>query len=250
MHLVNRTPLILLLICAIFITSCYGKGIFYFTGYVNTDNVNIRADSTVSSKIICTIDKGESVEVLLEAYGWYKIILPKNAPAFVNKDLLSLIDNKTAKILKDKVNIRLQPNETSPILGKLNKDAAVTILQEEQGWYKIRPNDATYGWINKRFIDRINNATPQEKPQINILITKEQKTDDKIIVVEGILKPKFMTSVATHKLIDKDGNIFLVKAAGQDINNLGSHKVRVTGEIISHQQKHLIIELLKIEAID
>ena len=67
-----------------------------FHGEINTNNINIRSDSTVISKVICVSSKGEPVEVVKESYEWYKIRLPKTAPSFIKKNLVSLIDEKTA----------------------------------------------------------------------------------------------------------------------------------------------------------
>ena len=105
-----------------------------FIGEINADNINIRSDSTVSSEIICKVNKGEQVEVTRERYGWYKIRLPKYAPSFIKKNLVTAIEdkpansfdklrdsgtelNRNAKVIKNRVNIRLHPNESSPILG-------------------------------------------------------------------------------------------------------------------------------------
>ncbi len=120
---------------------------------VNSNNINVRFDSNVTSQVICNVDKGKKVEIVLEKYDWYKIELPKIAPSFVKKTLVEPIDEKTAKGLKDSINIRLAPNESSPILGKINKNEIINVLQDLGEWYKIEPTVSSFGWIHKKFVD-------------------------------------------------------------------------------------------------
>lgn len=132
-----------------------------FQGEVNSANINVRSDATVSSEIICALGENYRVEVILELYDWYKIRLPQNAPSYIKKNLTACINIqsatenrcKNAKVLKDKVNIRLRPNGASPIIGVIEKNEVVNILNEKGGWYKIEPAQNSFGWINKRFVN-------------------------------------------------------------------------------------------------
>src|SRR4030042_6662271 len=144
-----------------------------FRGEVNSDKINLRQDSTVSAPIICTLAKCTRVDVVLESYDWYKIKLPKQAPSFLRKDLAECINYESgdfpvaahdacdrAKILKDNVNVRIAPSESSYIVARVNKEDVVNILKVAQGWYKIEPVANSFGWIHKRFISK---ATKEEK---------------------------------------------------------------------------------------
>jgi len=151
----------------------------FFLGEINANNINVRSDSTVSSKIICTVNKDQPVAVVKELYEWYKIRLPKIAPSFIKKDLVILIDNKTAKPIKDSVNIRLNPDDSSPILGKLGKNEVIVIVENMGEWYKIEPINESFGWVNKKFVNlapRRATAVKQENQPIlrtkNILLWK------------------------------------------------------------------------------
>jgi len=143
-----------------------------FTGQVNSEGINIRSDSTTESKIICQINKGDQVEVVSELYGWYKIRLPKQAPSYVRKDLLECTSyekavgfgnsmqiptNKpclSARASKDRINVRLKPNESAPILGRLSKNELVNIVNTAGDWQRIEPIQNSFGWINKKFVDK------------------------------------------------------------------------------------------------
>ncbi len=230
-----------------------------FQGEINANNINIRSDSTTSSKIICIANKGEPVEVITESYEWYKIRLLKKAPSFIKKDLVDLIDGKTAKVIKDNVNIRLNPDESSPILGKADKDEVINILEERVGWYKIEPINESFGWVHKRFVAKADTINKKEEVKLDQqtkkenTITDEKASLDENITIEGIIKPygKVFKRIATHKLITLDNNVFLLKGNKASLNSLNYHKVKVTGKL-SHpkNQKDAIIEILKIEDMD
>ncbi len=149
------------------------------TGEVNSDNINIRSDSSATAQIICQVRKGEQVEVVSELYDWYKIRLPKSAPAYVKKAMFDCANFETsappapperikpnanclkAKAKKDRINIRLKPSESSPILGRLSKDETVKVLKSTGDWYAIEPVANSFGWIHKKFVSQ---SSTQKKP--------------------------------------------------------------------------------------
>ena len=230
-----------------------------FQGEINANNINIRSDSRVGSKIICIANNGEPVEVIKESYGWYKIRLPKTAPSFIKKNLVGLVDEKTAKVIKDNVNIRLRPDESSPILGKADKNEVINIVEEKGEWYKIEPLNNSFGWVNKKFVDKADTINKREEDKLAQEIKKENKimdekvSQDESVTIEGIINPygKVIKRIATHKLITADNNVFLLKGNKGSLDSLNYHKVKVTGKLINPKdRKHTIIEIQKIEVSD
>ena len=254
-----------------------------FQGEINANNIRIRSDSTVSSAIICIANNGEPVEVVKELYGWYRVRLPKTAPSFIKKNLVTVIDEKTAKVIKDNVNIRLKANESSPIVGKADKNEVINTLEEKGEWYKIEPPNNSFGWVNKKFVNKASGTiikreevelaqkmeptraislggsygpqrldTPRSTKKEN-KIADEKASQDENAAIEGIIKPygKVIKRIATHKLITADNNVLLLKGNKGSLDSLNYHKVMVTGKLIHPKNpKHSIIEILKIEALD
>ena len=229
-----------------------------FQGEINADNINVRSDATVSSEIICALKKDDRVEVVSLFYEWYKIRLPKSAPSFIKKNLVSNSDGKTAIVAKDNVNIRLGPEASCPIIGKANKNQIINIVADKGDWYKIEPINNSFGWIHKKFVKKI--PAPESTQTIQLTEDKDSKNKEEVsddlkqhIKIEGIVKPygKVFKRTATHKLITEDGKTFLLKGNKENLNALNHHKIRVTGELINlPKQKHPIIEVLKLEALD
>jgi uncharacterized protein YgiM (DUF1202 family) len=225
-----------------------------FQGVINADNINIRTDSTVNSKIICKINKGEPVEVVKELYGWYKIRLPKIAPSYIKKNLVTLLGEKTAQVLEDNVNIRLDASESSWILGRVNMNEVVNILEDKGGWYRIEPVNNSFGWIHKKFIDKVDVLKKIEDVQSIPDIKKEERLISEKPTLEnniltGIIKPygKVLGRKATHKLITEDNRVFLLKGNKESLDSLNYHRVKITGKLIG-AQKYPIVEVTKIEA--
>lgn len=155
MRAIFKISAILLFVFLPLANYCIAEELFPFLGEVNNNDINIRSDSTVSAQTICLVNKGARLEVLSELYGWYKIRLPKTAPSFIKKSLTTPIDEKTAKLIANRVNIRLSADESSPILGMADKDQTVNILEDKGSWYKIEPINNSFGYINKKFIVKV-----------------------------------------------------------------------------------------------
>jgi uncharacterized protein YgiM (DUF1202 family) len=215
-----------------------------FQGEVNADDINIRSDSTMGSEIICKMNKNESIDVITQAYDWYKIRLPQNAPSFIKKDLVSPTEGKTAKVLKDNVNIRLRPDTASAILGRVNTDDTVNILEENGEWYKIEPVKNSFGWIHKNFLNKV-----QEK-KIKLASEKNNEPIKETITVEGLIKPKTITSVATHKLTTEDRKLYLLNSSQEDLSSFNNRRVKISGKVDDPTKPNPIIEVEKIEALD
>jgi uncharacterized protein YgiM (DUF1202 family) len=214
-----------------------------FTGQINATGINVRADSTVGTEVICTLAKGELVEVVWEGYDWYKIRLPKEAPAYIKKNLLECNNVNanftsrsgqclSAKVIKDKVNIRLRPTESSWILGKADKGIVVNVVADEGGWYQIHPIYQSYGWVHKKFVNKEVVVPEKKDVPLKAIVTAKPSGQ---LVVEGKVIPYgiVLWRKATHKLITSGNKIYFLNGDRKSLDSLNYHKVKVTGKLIS-----------------
>ncbi len=291
-----------------------------FLGEINTNNINVRSDATIGSKVVCTLNKGEQAEVVSEAYEWYKIHLPahisvylkgsladcikygaphelesrglpsirqshelesrglpsirqshelksevpfvpaESRPASIRglkaavlerRDKESIEGNKevclSAKVLRDRVNVRVSPDESSAIVGIADKNEIVNVRGETGGWYKIEPIQNSFGWVNKKFVNKVEKAVPVNKNEDK----KESLNSNENIVLKGIVNPYGIVfrRIATHKLITADKKTFLLKGDKVTLDALNRSRVRVIGKIISPPKaKYPIVEVMIIEA--
>ncbi|MFH0918116.1 MAG: SH3 domain-containing protein [Candidatus Omnitrophota bacterium] len=237
-----------------------------FTGQINASGINVRVDATVASEVICTLAKGESVEVVREVYGWYKIRLPKEAPAYIKKNLLECNSVNpdfaspsgkclSAKVIKDRVNVRLGPTESAWILGKIDKDTVVNIVAEKGGWYRIHPVYQSYGWVNKKFVNKEVLALPKQDFPAVVAVVKAAETVQlgDPLVLEGKVSPYgiVLWRQATHKLVTSENKIYLLKGDRKGLDSLNYRKIRVTGKLITPaSSKYPIIQVDIIEALN
>lgn len=255
---------ILTVVCISFTAPAFSTVFAPFTGEISADSINLRVDATVSSAVICVLNKGQLVEVVSEVYEWYKVRLPKEAPSYVKKRLLECIDINTvnpgacstAKVIKDRVNIRLAPSESSWILGKADKLTVVNILEDAGGWCKIVPIHQSYGWVNKKFVNLSSKEPELSKQEVESPKTAqpvEAAQSASSLIIEGTVSPYgvVLWRKATHKLVTAKDEVYFLKGNRKSLNNLNYHKVRVTGKLISPDgSKNPVIETDIIEALD
>jgi len=252
---------VFLLVCFSLPAAIFAGDFTVFTGQVNANGINLRADSTVGAEVICVLPKGELIEVVGEVYDWYKIRLPKGAPSYIKKNLLecnnvnadfAVASDKclSAKVIKDRVNIRLAPSESSWILGKVDKATVINVIADEGEWYKIHPVFQSYGWINKKFVSK--EIVAFEKQDSAVKAVDSVKLGDQL-VVEGEVSPYgvVLWRKATHKLITPDNKVYLLKGDRKGLDSLNHRKVKITGRLISPaQSKNPILQIDIIEALN
>ncbi len=107
-------------------------------GRVNAGKLNVREKPDLNSKVISQLKRGQIIDVFNEIGDWYQIVIRRNKSAFVYKKYIQIIrEEKSGIVLAKILNIRSEPNTETSILGKLNKNDIITILQEYSDWLKI-----------------------------------------------------------------------------------------------------------------
>ena len=249
------------LLSLMFTGTLLAGGFTAFTGQINASDINLRVDATVNSTLICTLAEGELVEVVSEAYNWYKIRLPKAAPSYIKKSLVKCINTTTdkcfsAKVTGSRVNIRLGPSESSWILGKVDESTVVNIVRDKGPWYKIEPVHQSYGWVNKKFINKeivvLEKVASDSASQCADIKLSAPPASEQI-VVEGVVSPYgvVLWRKATHKLITDSQQVYFLKGNRRSLNSLNYHKVKVSGKLISAKDsRYPIIETAVIEVLN
>jgi len=262
MYLKNKATITLIALLLFFANGLsLAQETFPFQVEILDKNINIRSESTVSSPVLCKVNKEERLTVLSEHYGWYKVILPKNTGAFIKEDFVLAVDSKTGRVINDRVNIRLGAGESFPVIGVARKEETLSILEHNSGWYKIEPTGSCFGWLHKQFARKLVNISKTTEPanppkipreQNKIIVAKNPSSGD-TLTIQGIVEPYGVVfkRVATHKIITQDGKIYLLKANKENLNALTYRKVTVTGKIISgFKQRYPVIKVIRMEPQD
>jgi len=256
----KQTLQALVLILALTAWAAHAQGFEPFYGEVTSDGTNVRSDATITSDVICSLDPGERFEVVAERYDWYKIRIPASASIFIHKNMVEPLQGKSFTVTKENVNVRLGPSETSAILGRVNRGDTVTVLEGQGDWYRIAPVTDSFAWVHTKFV-RALKAGETLKPRVQkkevgtgetaATVTEEGRKE---ITVEGLLKPKVIKSVASHKLIIRtsaETDIYLLKGDRNSLNALNGRTVRITGTVeYDADQEYPFLHVSKAEAVD
>lgn len=99
-------------------------------------------------KVLCTLATGTALAASMQAVA---IADPAQAS---NSSYISAV---TGTVTADVLNIRSNPNTSSNIIGRLNYNSKVSIIEISNGWYKVKFNNTT-GWISGQYVKLDNNS--------------------------------------------------------------------------------------------
>ncbi len=134
---------------------------------ISSNTLNVRKGPGTQYDRIGSVKKGATVTILGEQSGWYKISY-NGGTGYVSKEYVvvngtapsttptatattSPPKTGTVKISSNTLNVRKGPGTQYDRIGSVKKGAAVTILGEQSGWYKISYNGGA-GYVSKQYI--------------------------------------------------------------------------------------------------
>ena len=132
---------------------------------VTADNLNIRTEPSTDSDVVGKCLEGERYEILGEEAGWYQIPSGYISADYAERSfcmnearkldlkamVLNYYDKPGVSNVTSYLNIRNGAGENEKIIGKLPSYAGCEILEELDGWYKIRSGNIT-GYVSRDFI--------------------------------------------------------------------------------------------------
>jgi len=121
---------------------------------VENNGVNIRQDSTISSRSLGIVNKGQKIEVLKEKYSWFKVILPEQFSCYVSTSYLQATSKENAKVKASNLNLRTSPSLESQIISSIPKNTEVLMIKKDKTWTKIKCHPHATGWIHTKFLKK------------------------------------------------------------------------------------------------
>lgn len=180
-----------LLIIITFIFLCIPNIVFAdYEAIVTGDDVRIRSEANTSSKILISLNKNTSINVIDKTiyngsgYGWYKITY-KDYTGYICSNYVKFITTSykninvidwTARINANDVSVRKKADVDSTSLDVLTLGTNVTILSEVSGqsknctngkWYKVKYYGDATGYVCKTYVTKKSDiiATDEEYKQ-------------------------------------------------------------------------------------
>lgn len=125
------------------------KAIKPFTGKVLGYKVRLRTKPDLESHIISKLNKNDLLLVVGQEENFWKVAPLPQTKAYVFRSYI--LDNK---IEANRVNVRLSPNTSAPIVGQLCKGDVIegVISQQDRKWLEISPPKDTVFYIAKEFV--------------------------------------------------------------------------------------------------
>lgn len=149
--------------------------------------LNIRVGPSVSNGISGVVYKGEIFKVVSKSSnGWYKVVLKDGTTGWASgkyinltseQDKTNITDYRPSNIKQDSrsqasgsssqgkvnssvgLNIRSGAGTGNSVIGTLANNATINIIGEENGWYKIKLDNGTTGYVGANYISKISGGS-------------------------------------------------------------------------------------------
>lgn len=154
--------LITLMLSLVLFVSCFAVSAsaagntMYGIGFVNTDNLRLRSDSTISSKILDTAPKNDCVVVISTHGDWYKVNYNLQE-GYMHKKYLDVLTRENAElgygqVNGSSVNVRAGAGTSYRSIAVASKGSKCYILGLNNGWYKVIYN-SSIGYIRSDYVN-------------------------------------------------------------------------------------------------
>jgi uncharacterized protein YgiM (DUF1202 family) len=224
---------------------------FPFIGKVKDDNVNIRAGANQNFEILAKANSGDFLYVSEEAYGWYKVRLPKSAHCYVAKDFIEKKDD-AAVSKTGSLNLRAKPNRESSVVGQVHKGDKVRIVSEDiDGWYEIFPTENSFGWVRADLIEyTLSDVQKWIADNAEKVVNKEEVKAKPAPVAQGQIQNMgftFRRRPGSHRLVLAGKTIYYLRSDKINLNNFQGQDVSIWGDIKDLKTDKLVIDVAEIE---
>ncbi|HZK42131.1 MAG TPA: SH3 domain-containing protein, partial [Clostridia bacterium] len=130
--------------------------------YVDTEEANLRESPSTDSPIIGAAFMDDRVYQISDNGGWSRIRTEWGVEAYVFNHLLRetppanpfIQTNRRLYVAAESVNVRSSPTVDASVLTSLKRDAAVTELEANDTWSKVRLEDSSIGFIRSDLLTR------------------------------------------------------------------------------------------------
>ncbi|MED0961772.1 SH3 domain-containing protein [Bacillus paramycoides] len=129
---------------------------------VTADVLHVRAGSSTSHDIISRVYNGQSLNVIGEENGWFKIN-HNGKTGYVSSEFVSkngATNNNVStggnnKVTADVLRVRTGPSTSSSVSGRVYEGQTLNVIGEENGWVKIKHN-GQIGYVSGQFVSGVS----------------------------------------------------------------------------------------------
>jgi uncharacterized protein YgiM (DUF1202 family) len=137
----------------------YAAGAEGVTGTVTASLLNVRAKPSTKFSVLCQIPNGEKVSVLFEKDGWYHIVAPSHASAWISDKLLG----EGGKVTRTG-DVFAGPSATHTVYAKVAAGVQVEVKNKRSdNWLQITVPENATAWVSARYI-KVEGEVPKSEP--------------------------------------------------------------------------------------
>lgn len=134
-----------------------------YAGAINSDDVYVRSGPGDNFYATSKLDKGAPVVVVGIHDQWLKILPPQGSFSYVAKAYVDKTgDGSTGRVTRSELNVRagsdLNAMKTA-VQTKLDQNQSVQIIGDQDEYFKIKPPQGVYLYVNKMFVDPVKKLT-------------------------------------------------------------------------------------------
>lgn len=139
-------------------------------GLINANAVYVRSGASDNDYPVMKLDKGAPVHVVGMRFEWLKITPPEGSFCYVSKAYVDRYGDgsqgKVTNTLYVRVGSQLNGMKAK-VATKLEPGSPVQIIGDQDEYFKIKPPEGVYFFVNKQYVDatKIVDPTAQPKPE-------------------------------------------------------------------------------------
>jgi hypothetical protein len=134
--------------------------------------IALYTDPKVRSVLIAILDDREGLNLTQRGSAWSVVRSSSGFPVWVSADFLA-VNGATGRVTGQAVNARSVPIITNgTVVGKLNKDETVQILDRRKNWYRVKAPARFTAWVKTSDFDR-------EQPPVVAQRESKARTENK-----------------------------------------------------------------------
>ncbi len=184
--------------------------------FVTASALNVRTESSINSSIITKVYRGEVVKIIESSNGWYKIKTNSGVVGWSSANYLKInqssiipevdkptqqefnLNNKIGIVNARTLNLRSGAGTNYSVISRLKRDESLNIIEESNGWYKVKTSSGLVGWSSSKYISLKN--TNQNNGQDISNNTQENVNSDenKNEINDSINKDGIVTSASLN----------------------------------------------------
>ncbi|CEN89282.1 SH3-domain-containing protein [[Clostridium] sordellii] len=135
---------------------------------ITASALNVRSGPSTGYNVIGTTYQGNTVEIITSSNGWHKVKLSNGQVGWVSGQYVSLSGNagnsgnggstetpstgKKATVTASALNVRSGPSTSNGVIGTVYKGNTVEILENSNGWSKIKTSSGQVGWASSQYL--------------------------------------------------------------------------------------------------